>query len=98
MIVEGITVVFFAVDYILRLLTAKCAYPRLKECHALRKYMFSFNGIVDMLSFIPYFLPFIFPKGTVAFRMLRIIRKIDKDIHFGVICAKSMDVPENPLS
>lgn len=74
MIVEGITVVFFAVDYILRLLTAKCAYPRLKECHALRKYMFSFNGIVDMLSFIPYFLPFIFPKGTVAFRMLRIIR------------------------
>lgn len=27
-----------------------------------------------MLSFIPYYMPFFFPSGAVAFRMLRIIR------------------------
>ena len=74
LIVEGVTVAFFTVDYILRLFTAKFMYPRLKEGHALRKYVFSFNGIVDVLSFVPYYLPVFFPMGTVAFRMIRIIR------------------------
>lgn len=31
-------------------------------------------GIVDLLSFLPYFLPVIFPQGTIAFRMIRIVR------------------------
>lgn len=74
LIVEGITVGFFTVDYILRLFVAKFMYPRLKERHAIRKYVFSFNGIVDVLSFVPYYLPTFFPMGTVAFRMIRIIR------------------------
>ena len=74
LIVEAVTVAFFAVDYVLRLFTAKFMYPRLKEAHAVRKYIFSFNGIVDILSFAPYYLPMFFPMGTVAFRMIRIIR------------------------
>ena len=73
-IVESITVAFFAIDYILRLLTAKILYPKLKERNALKKYMLSFNGIVDLLSFLPYYLPVFFPMGTVAFRMIRIVR------------------------
>ena len=74
LIVEGVTVAFFTVDFVLRLFTAKFIYPRLKESHAIRKYIFSFNGIVDVLSFVPYYLPVFFPMGTVAFRMIRIIR------------------------
>lgn len=74
LIVEGVTVGFFTVDYILRLFVAKFMYPRLKERHAIKKYVFSFNGIVDVLSFVPYYLPTFFPMGTVAFRMIRIIR------------------------
>ena len=74
LIIEGITVVFFAVDYILRLWTARFLYPKLKEAHAVRKYIFSFNGIVDILSFLPYCLPVFFPMGTIAFRMIRIVR------------------------
>ena len=31
-------------------------------------------GIVDLLSFLPYYLPIFFPSGAVAFRMLRIVR------------------------
>lgn len=71
---ERLTVAFFAVDFLLRVFTAKYLYPELKEARAIIKYIFSFSGIVDMLSFIPYYLPFFFPSGAVAFRMLRIIR------------------------
>lgn len=72
--VEIITVVFFVVDYVLRLFTARFLYKEKKELRAIRKYMFSFMGIVDLLSFLPYFLPIIFPQGTIAFRMIRIVR------------------------
>ena len=73
-LVEGITVFYFTIDYILRLWTARFLYPKLKSGHALRKYIFSFNGIIDLLSFLPYYLPVFFPAGTVAFRMIRIVR------------------------
>lgn len=74
LLIEGITVVFFAVDYILRVWTARFLYPDLTEHHAIRDYVFSFTGIVDLLSFLPYYLPIFFPSGTVAFRMIRIVR------------------------
>ena len=72
--VEEVTVAFFAVDYLLRLFTAKIQYPKEKELGALRKYILSFSGMVDLLSFLPYYLPVFFPSGVVAFRMLRVVR------------------------
>ncbi len=72
--VERITITIFLIDYILRLWTAKYFYPEVNEARAIRKYIFSFTGIVDLLSFFPYFLPFFFPSGAVAFRMMRIMR------------------------
>lgn len=74
LLLEGITVAFFAIDYILRVWTARFLYPELSEPHAIRDYIFSFTGIVDLLSFLPYYLPVFFPAGTVAFRMIRIVR------------------------
>ena len=74
LLIERLTVGFFALDFILRLYTAKYLYPDVSEPRAVSKYIFSFSGIVDMLSFIPYYMPFFFPAGAVAFRMLRIIR------------------------
>lgn len=73
-LVEEITVAFFALDYILRLCTAKILYPKESELRALGQYVSSFAGIVDLLSFLPYYLPIFFPAGTVAFRMIRIVR------------------------
>lgn len=73
-VLEAVTVAFFAVDYVLRLITARFLYPNMKASHAVRKYIFSFSGIVDLLSFLPYCLPVFFPQGTVAFRMLRIVK------------------------
>lgn len=74
LLVEEITVVFFAVDYGLRVWTARFLHPGRGEVHAIREYVFSFTGLVDLLSFLPYYLPIFFPAGAVAFRMLRIVR------------------------
>ncbi len=73
-IIESVTVAFFAVDYILRLITAGKLYPELSEGKAVFKYIRSFSGIIDLLSFLPYYLPFFFPGGVVAFRMIRVVR------------------------
>ena len=71
---EGITVAFFALDYVLRLISAKYLYPRSSELKSVLAYVSSFAGIIDLLSFLPYYLPFFFPAGAVAFRMFRVVR------------------------
>ncbi len=74
LMVEGVTVAFFAVDLVLRLWTAGCIYPKLSEPAALLRYVFSFNGLVDIFSCLPYYLPFFFPSGMAAFRIFRVMR------------------------
>lgn len=72
--VEAVTVAFFAADYCLRLWTARFLYPKLSEPRAVLAYICSFSGLVDLFSFLPYYLPFFFPSGAVAFRMFRVVR------------------------
>ena len=74
LLIEAITVAFFAVDYALRLWTAPFIRPNLTEGRATWKYFISFTGIVDLLSFLPYYLPIFFPAGTAVFRMFRVVR------------------------
>lgn len=73
-VIEGITVVCFTIEYILRVWTSDYLYPNLDKSAALRRYVFSFTGIIDLLSFLPFYLPFFFPSGVVAFRMFRVVR------------------------
>lgn len=73
-VIELILVIFFTADYILRLYTAKYLRPAMPEGKAVVRYVFSFSGIVDLLSFLPYYLPVFFPAGAIAFRMFRIVR------------------------
>ena len=72
--IEAVTVAFFAFDLLLRIWTAGCLWPELSEPAALLKYIFSFTGIVDILSCLPYYLPFFFPSGVAAFRIFRVMR------------------------
>ncbi len=72
--VEAFTVACFAVDFTLRLLTAKYIFGESSELRGVLRYLFSFNGVVDLLSFLPYYLPVFFPAGAVAFRMFRVVR------------------------
>ncbi|MBR5798786.1 MAG: ion transporter [Lachnospiraceae bacterium] len=75
--IERITVATFAADYFLRIFTAWFLYEDeddMTDVKAARKYVCSGTGIIDLLSWLPYFLPIFFPSGTVAFRMIRIVR------------------------
>lgn len=74
LLLEAVTVAFFAVDYCLRVWTSPFLYPSLSERRALKKYILSFTGVVDLLSFLPYYLPIFFPAGAAVFRMFRVIR------------------------
>lgn len=73
-IVEWGTIIIFLIEYILRVWTADLLYPKLSPQKARIKFVSSFYGIIDLLSFFPFFLPFLFPSGAVAFRMFRVIR------------------------
>ncbi|NLY82653.1 MAG: ion transporter [Clostridiales bacterium] len=69
-IVEFITVIFFTVDYGLRIYTAKELYPDSKKPTI--KYLFSISGIVNFFSSIPFFFPTYI--GRTALRLFRIVR------------------------
>ena len=72
--VEIVTSAFFAADYVLRVWTARCLYPTLTPGKATVRYVSSVGGLIDLVSFLPTFLPVFFPSGMVAFRMFRVVR------------------------
>ena len=65
-IFEWVITILFSIEYITRIITIKNP----------RKYVFSFYGIVDLLSTIPMYLSFIFvgSHSLVALRALRLLR------------------------
>ena len=69
-ILEYVTLGIFCIEYILRIWTADYLYPQLSKCQARIRFIFSFDGIVDILTIIPVF----FLSGFVIFRMLRVAR------------------------
>ena len=71
--IEAVTVAFFAIDYVLRMYTAPCLYPDAGN-RAYLKYAISGAGVIDLFSFLPYYLPMFFPAGAAAFRLFRVAR------------------------
>jgi voltage-gated potassium channel len=72
--IEAVTALCFLVDYVLRLVAARFTHPRGSEARSVAAYVFSFGGLVDLLSFLPNYLPVFFPAGAVAFRLFRVVR------------------------
>lgn len=72
--IELVTIIIFLIEYILRIWTAEYLYEDLKPAKAIFKYVVSFYGIVDLLTIVSFFIPFIFTNGFVALRMLRVVR------------------------
>ena len=68
--IENITILFFVFEYILRIWTADYLYPDEKHVKAVGKFLCSYDGIVDLLTILPFF----FLSGFVVFRMMRIVR------------------------
>ena len=73
-VIELVTIIIFTVEYILRLWTADFLFPDRSRIRSTFRFVFSFYGIIDLLTFFPFYLPLVFPAGAVAFRMLRVIR------------------------
>ncbi len=72
---ELITILIFTIEYILRLWTADQLYPDEESpLKARLRFVFSFYGLIDLMTILPFYLPFVFPNGAVAFRMLRVFR------------------------
>jgi voltage-gated potassium channel len=65
-VLEWIITILFSIEYITRIITIKTP----------RKYIFSFYGIIDLLSTIPMYLSFVFvgSHSLVALRALRLLR------------------------
>ena len=72
-IIEGITVFVFIIEYALRLWTAEYYKPELGKAKSTIAYLTSFFAIIDFITIVVFFLPFV-SSGLVAFRMLRVIR------------------------
>ncbi len=72
--IEAVTTFFFAVDYVLRIITAHELYPKYSEKESIIKYALSFTGIIDLISFLPYYMPFFFPAGSTVFKLFRVAR------------------------
>ena len=68
--IEGCTVAVFIVEYSLRIWTAEYLFPGKGKHYAVRHFLLSFDGIVDLLTILPFF----FLSGFVVFRMLRVVR------------------------
>lgn len=73
-IIELVTILIFTVEYILRIWTADLLFPNKSRGKAILCFVFSLYGLIDLLTFFPYYLPIFFPAGAVAFRMFRVIR------------------------
>ena len=68
--IEDVTVLIFCVEYALRIWTADLLYPEETRPRAVLRFLFSFDGIVDLLTILPFF----FLSGFGAFRILRAAR------------------------
>lgn len=73
-VIELITIIIFTIEYILRLWTADYLYPDRSAVGSRIAFVFSFYGLIDLLTFFPYYLPIVVPGGIVAFRILRVFR------------------------
>lgn len=69
-IIETVTMGVFCIEYVLRIWTADHLYPNKSAAAARLRFLRSFDGIVDLLTILPFF----FLSGFIVFRMLRVVR------------------------
>ncbi len=73
-IIETISVIIFTIEYFLRVWTADYLYPDKSPTRARIRYIFSFMAFVDLISILPFYLPFVLPIDLKVLRMLRLLR------------------------
>ena len=71
---EVFTVIIFTIEYLLRIWTADLLYPKLPAWAARLKFITSFNGLIDLVAILPFYLPFLIKMDLRFVRVLRILR------------------------
>lgn len=67
---EWFVMIVFSLEYLVRIYTADLAYPCENKIKSIFKYIFSFYGIIDIVSILPFYMPF----TGLDFRFVRTIR------------------------
>jgi voltage-gated potassium channel len=72
---EILTVTFFTLEYLLRIWSAPPAIPCMPSFKYRLRYIFSFNGAIDLLAIAPFFISLLYPVADLRFiRLLRMLR------------------------
>lgn len=72
-IFEYFSVIIFTIEYLLRLWTSDLYYGR-GPIKSRIKYIFSFMALVDLISILPFYIPFIVKTDLRSLRTIRLIR------------------------
>lgn len=70
------TLIFFTIEVTLRIWAAPELYPELTPMRARMRYCFSFYGVIDLLSTVPFYLQWLMPMPISALKVLRTFRVI----------------------
>lgn len=71
--IEFFTIVVFIIEYALRVWTSDLLYPKLSRQKAVIQFIFSFYGLVELLTIVSYFAP-LYSNGMIALRIIRVTR------------------------
>ncbi|MCR5801693.1 MAG: ion transporter [Lachnospiraceae bacterium] len=69
-VIEAVTLLFFLIEYALRIWTSEYLYPEVSKPKAVLRFIVSFDGLTLLLSIIPY----AYFSGFVVLRMMRVVR------------------------
>ena len=71
-LLDAVCMIAFTVEYLLRFWTADLLYP--DDPHPYLRYIVSPAAIIDLLSFLPFYLTGVVPPGIIVFRLIRVAR------------------------
>ncbi|WBX76492.1 ion transporter [Tenacibaculum ovolyticum] len=73
-ILEIFSIIVFSIEYLLRIWISDLIYPDISPTRARVKYITSFMGVVDLISILPFFLPYFIKIDLRILRTLRLFR------------------------
>ena len=71
-VLDAVCMIAFTVEYGLRLWTADLLYP--SGSHPYLRFLISPAAVIDLFSFLPFYLTGLIPPGMVVFRLIRVAR------------------------
>ncbi len=72
---ELVSVIIFTIEYLLRIVIADLSYPTKSYGRSVWKFIISWNGLIDLLAILPFYLPlFLDLRFVRTLRMMRLLR------------------------